>query len=47
MENEQKITAMASECAPFINLPEPYLKFISELKPRLSGTQLHWRLKVS
>lgn len=51
MANEQKFTAMASECAPFINFPEPYLKFISELRPRLSATAIlvyvnywrHWR----
>ena len=48
MANEQKFTAMASECAPFLNFPEPYLQFISELRPRLSATAIlvylnYWR----
>jgi len=49
MPNDQKITHLAAEHLPFINIPEEILNFISQLRPRLSASSIlvylhYWRL---
>ena len=49
MPNDQKITHLAAEHLPFINIPEEILNFIYQLRPRLSASSIlvylhYWRL---